>query len=946
MSAGSRLIRGAGELLRIPTIDIAEVGAGGGSIAWIDPAGGLQVGPRSAGADPGPACYGRGGVEPTVTDANVLLGYMPAGPVADGQISISATLAEQAVRRVAEPLGLTLVRGGERDPPDRERADDAGAAGGLVREGARPARLRADRLRRRRADPRGRARGGPRDADCPRAGDRGPLQRRRPPVRAPRVPRGANVPPRRDAVDPDAVAALFAEMEAALGRALEGRSAVEWARTADLRYGGQSWEVEVGFPAGPIDAAVLAALRARFEDEHERLYGVRDRAGSPVEIRALRLAALGESAATRPFHLDGANAPASAGDSGRRIHIGGDELDAPVRTRCVARRGARAGPAARRRVRHHRPRPARLVGPARRGHRNGCAGTERRWRLRRASTRSRSRSWATRSRRSQTRWRRRSAGPRTRPSSGTGWTSRPSSATRRDGRSRRRSACRSTSARSPPRWRRSSPTTAGASGRGTCIVLNDPFDGGMHLQDIFVFKPVHFDGELIGFTCDDRAPRRRRRPPARLERLRQHRDLPGGHPPALAAPLRGGRAGRGRLQDHRGERAHPADDVRRPRRAGRRLLGRRARPDRARRAARDGDARGPDGGADRLHRAARPAGDRDLARRHRLLHRLPRLGRGRRPRRADHRARDDRGRRDHGRPDGCVADGAGLAEQHALVRAGLRLPGGAGGADRRGAEHGRRVSPDPRPHQAGDDRRGGDARCLVDARRDGVPRRRRRQRRARPAAAGPRARRGRGRQHARDLRRRAPGWRPLHLLRAGRRHLGWNAGGRRQRRPHEPGEPRREHPGRGGRVRVPDRDRAVRARARLGRRRPAPRRPRDRACLALPHAQDVPDRPLRPGDACAVRPCRRRSRRALREPAPAPRREQRGAAADVLDRDRGGRRLRAPDCGRRRLGRSARARPRRRRRRRPEREGQPGGGARGSTASRSPTTALRRGGAR
>ena len=61
ISAGSRLIRGAGELLRIPTIDIAEVGAGGGSIAWLDPAGGLQVGPRSAGADPGPACYGRGG---------------------------------------------------------------------------------------------------------------------------------------------------------------------------------------------------------------------------------------------------------------------------------------------------------------------------------------------------------------------------------------------------------------------------------------------------------------------------------------------------------------------------------------------------------------------------------------------------------------------------------------------------------------------------------------------------------------------------------------------------------------------------------------------------------------------------------------------------------------------------------------------------------------------
>ena len=76
---------------------------------------------------------------------------------------------------------------------------------------------------------------------------------------------------------------------------------------------------------------------------------------------------------------------------------------------------------------------------------------------------------------------------------------------------------------------------------------------------------------------DDRAPRRRRRPPAGLERLRQHRDLPGGAPDALAALLRRGRAGRGGAQADRGEHAHPADDVRRPRRPGRGLLGRRAR---------------------------------------------------------------------------------------------------------------------------------------------------------------------------------------------------------------------------------------------------------------------------------------------------------------------------------------------------------------------------------
>ena len=109
MSAGSRLIRGAGELLRIPTIDIAEVGAGGGSIAWLDPA--RRPPGRSAqrGRRAGPGLLRARRDEPTVTDANVVLGYMPAVKVADGQISISAELAEEAVRRVAEPLGLTLL---------------------------------------------------------------------------------------------------------------------------------------------------------------------------------------------------------------------------------------------------------------------------------------------------------------------------------------------------------------------------------------------------------------------------------------------------------------------------------------------------------------------------------------------------------------------------------------------------------------------------------------------------------------------------------------------------------------------------------------------------------------------------------------------------------------------------------------------------------------------
>ena len=73
---GSRLLTGAGYLLRVPAIDLAEVGAGGGSLVWIDPGGALQVGPQSAGALPGPLCYDLGGTEPTVTDANVILGYL------------------------------------------------------------------------------------------------------------------------------------------------------------------------------------------------------------------------------------------------------------------------------------------------------------------------------------------------------------------------------------------------------------------------------------------------------------------------------------------------------------------------------------------------------------------------------------------------------------------------------------------------------------------------------------------------------------------------------------------------------------------------------------------------------------------------------------------------------------------------------------------------------
>jgi N-methylhydantoinase A/oxoprolinase/acetone carboxylase beta subunit len=346
LSAGSRLIRGSGELLRIPTIDIAEVGAGGGSLAWLDAGGGLQVGPRSAGADPGPACYGRGGVEPTVTDANVVLGLLPGGAVADGQITLSPDLAAEAIGRVARPLGLEL----------RE------AAAGVHRI----ANARMTRALRSVSSEKGRD---PRDFAIVAYGGSGPVHAvglaEDLGVRTVVVPPVAGLfsavgllfarPEFHDvrtcqldvdAVAPERVAGLVAEMRESLLSSFRGEPAV-WVATAELRYGGQSWEVEVPLTDGaradrlraPTD---LAALRARFEDEHERLYGVRGQPGSPVEIRAVRLAALGLAPES-----DGLALAATDGvgrTSTRVLHLEGAAVEAPVRSRSSLGAVAEPGP--------------------------------------------------------------------------------------------------------------------------------------------------------------------------------------------------------------------------------------------------------------------------------------------------------------------------------------------------------------------------------------------------------------------------------------------------------------------------------------------------------------------------------------------------------------------------------------------------------------------------
>jgi 5-oxoprolinase (ATP-hydrolysing) len=318
LSSGSRLLRGSGELIRIPTIDIAEVGAGGGSLAWLDAGGALHVGPRSAGADPGPACYGRGGTEPTVTDANVVLGYIPAGRLASGDLTVDSDLAAGALAPLADALGLTSV-------------EVARGIHGL----ANAAMMRALRSV---SSEKGRD---PQEFALVAYGGSGPIHACG--LAAELGVRTVIVPPlaglfsaagllfarsefhdvrfcQVEAGAPDLalLCRLEAEMRANLERAI-GAGQIdpgekrEWLRTAELRFAGQSWDIEIDFPGDTIDAGALAELVARFEQEHERVYGVRHEEGSPVEIRALRLAILGPARESTELRLaEGAREPGAA----------------------------------------------------------------------------------------------------------------------------------------------------------------------------------------------------------------------------------------------------------------------------------------------------------------------------------------------------------------------------------------------------------------------------------------------------------------------------------------------------------------------------------------------------------------------------------------------------------------------------------------------------------
>ena len=293
----SRLLTGQGYSVKTRAIDLAEVGAGGGSIVWIDAGGAMQIGPESAGASPGPVAYGMGGDRPTVTDANLILGYLNSAGLAGGDRPLDLEAARAVFQtKVADPLGLSL--------------EDAAFGARRIAVANMMRAIRAVTVERGRD---------PRSAALFAFGGNGPLfgwdmatalgMNR---VIAPPAPGLFS-----------AFGLIYAEVEHHYGRTLRRVLAnadaseieVAWAaleteaieqlvaegfngptqsvqRTASLRYKGQTHELEVDW-TGPISADKLDALAEAFGEEHARVYGHRAGAAEPVELITLRVSGRG-----------------------------------------------------------------------------------------------------------------------------------------------------------------------------------------------------------------------------------------------------------------------------------------------------------------------------------------------------------------------------------------------------------------------------------------------------------------------------------------------------------------------------------------------------------------------------------------------------------------------------------------------------------------------------
>jgi N-methylhydantoinase A len=273
-----------------PMIDINTVGAGGGSIAWIDEGGALRVGPKSSGADPGPICYGHGGEEPTLTDANLILGRLDPDNFLDGEMELAVQRTEEIFRdKIAEPLDLSLE--------EAALAVVEVANASLAREIRRVTVERGN-------DPANfalTAFGGAGPLQAPAAAAEMDMET----VIIPRNPgvfsaRGLLIADvrvdeshayRSEEIDADEIDVQFNELEENLRKRFGAMGfnaeEPEISRSIDMRYKGQAYEITVNVPNGEFDEAAVETAANRFHEEHARLYGhaMRD---EPLEAVTLR----------------------------------------------------------------------------------------------------------------------------------------------------------------------------------------------------------------------------------------------------------------------------------------------------------------------------------------------------------------------------------------------------------------------------------------------------------------------------------------------------------------------------------------------------------------------------------------------------------------------------------------------------------------------------------
>jgi N-methylhydantoinase A len=300
---------------KIPMIDVVTVGAGGGSIAWISPEGTLKVGPRSAGADPGPICYGKGGVEPTITDAHVMLGRIPPH-LLGGEIPLGAAAAGAGIEELAARLGLG--------------ADEC-AAGILEISAWNQANALRQISVKRGLDVR--------DFTLATFGGSGSLLACRlvdildlAGVVVPLNP--GNVSAfglltvdvkndyvqtsvcKHDQLEHTSMEKTFSELTARAGAALDAegfaRADHRYVRTADLRYFGQAFEVRVSVPEGAVDAELTDAVATSFHDAHRSLYGYDFREDPRQQVEWVNLRVTGIGPITRPELTEMAEAQDSA----------------------------------------------------------------------------------------------------------------------------------------------------------------------------------------------------------------------------------------------------------------------------------------------------------------------------------------------------------------------------------------------------------------------------------------------------------------------------------------------------------------------------------------------------------------------------------------------------------------------------------------------------------